>query len=87
MSDTYRLSLTHTRLDLFTSQRLQRGSEHIAQLGPRALSEFLLELAGQIGGLPATLALLAEYERRLTPSMLRLTGGDRFPSRRLRVVP
>jgi hypothetical protein len=95
-SDTYanpashekiRHRLTPARLDPFTSHRLQRGSEHIAQLGPRALAEFLVELASQIGGLPATLALLAEYERRLTPAMLRLTGGDRFPTRRLRAVP
>jgi hypothetical protein len=59
------------RVDPFTSHRLQRGSEHL----------------GQLGGLPATLGLLAEYERRLTPAMLRLAGGDRFPTRQLRAVP
>jgi hypothetical protein len=67
--------------------RLQRGVEHLHQLGPRVMAELLAELANQIGGLPATLTLLAEYERRLTPALLRLTGGDRFPARRLRMVP
>jgi hypothetical protein len=74
-------------LDYLTRLRLQRGAEHLHLLGPRALAEFLVELASQIGGLPATLTLLVEYEGRLTPAMLRLTGGDRFPARRLRVVP
>jgi hypothetical protein len=85
--EKFRLRPTHTRLDPFTTHRLQRGSEHLGQLGPRAIAEFLVELAGQIGGMPATLGLLAEYERRLTPAMLRATGGDRFPTLRLRVVP
>ena len=74
-------------LDPWTSLRLQRGSVHLVRLGPRALAEYLSELAGQIGGLPAALALLAEYERRLSPDMLHATGGDRFPRLPLRVVP
>jgi hypothetical protein len=40
-----------------------------------------------MGGMPVCLALLAEHERRLTPSMVRATGGDRFPPRALRRVP
>lgn len=83
----FKQRLLCSTIDPFAALRLQRGVEHLAQLGPRAIAEFLVELAGQIGGLPATLALLAEYERRLTPAMLRLTGGDRFPTRRLRAVP
>jgi hypothetical protein len=59
--------------------RLQRGSEHLHHLGPRAVDGFLRDLAARIGGMPAALALLAEYERRLSPEMLAATGGNRFP--------
>ena len=44
--------------------RLQRGAAHLHCLGPRATLEFLLELAGKIGGLPVTSGLLAEYQRK-----------------------
>ena len=74
-------------LDPWTSLRLQRGSVHLVRLGPRALAEYLSELADQIGGLPAALTLLAKYERRVSPEMLRVTGGHRFPHRPLRLVP
>ena len=67
--------------------RLQRGAEHLASLGPRATAEFLAELASRIGGLPACLSLLAEYQNGLSPTLLRATGGDRFPVRTLRRVP
>jgi hypothetical protein len=43
--------------------RLQRGSAHLNRLGDRATYEFFLELSGKIGGLPAILGLLVEYER------------------------
>ena len=74
-------------LDQFTALRVQRGVEHLHRLGPRATAEFLGDVADQIGGMPAIVALLAEYERRLSPAMLRAAGGDRFPPRRLRAVP
>jgi hypothetical protein len=74
-------------LDICTRHRLQRGTEHLHCLGDRALCEFLLELAHRAGGLPATLALLSEFEERLTPQMIRLVGADRFPSLPLRAVP
>lgn len=74
-------------LDHLTALRLQRDVEHLCALGPRATAEFLVDLTDRIGGLPAALALLAEYERRLTPDMLRATGGDRFPQRPLHLVP
>jgi hypothetical protein len=67
--------------------RLQRGAEHLHKLGARATAELLSEVAHRIGGMPCIMGLLGEYERRLTPRMLRLTGGDRFPTRRLRGVP
>jgi hypothetical protein len=78
---------THGRLHPFTALRLQRGAEHLHRLGPRATAELLAEVAERIGGMPAVLELLVEYERRLTPGMLQLTGGDRFPTRKLRMVP
>jgi hypothetical protein len=67
--------------------RLQRGAEHLHNLGPRATAEFLAEVAGAIGGMPAILGRLNEYQRRLTPEMLQATGGDRFPPRPLQAVP
>ena len=70
-----------------TRLRLQRDVEHLHALGSRATAEFIVDLTERIGGLPAALALLAEYERRLTPAMVRLAGGDRFPPRPLHPVP
>jgi hypothetical protein len=66
---------------------LQRGSVHLCRLGARPTAEFLAEVGHCIGGIPAILGLLAEYERRLNPELLRAAGGDRFPSRQLRSVP
>jgi hypothetical protein len=67
--------------------RLQRGSEHLHRLGPRAFDGFLRDLAARIGGMPASLALLAEYQRRVSPEMLAATGGNRFPPPPVHSVP
>jgi hypothetical protein len=75
-----------TFLDAITRQQLQRRAEHLYRLGPRVQAEFLAELSGRIGGMPAILGLLNEYES-LAPEMLLPTGGDRMPPRPLRVVP
>jgi hypothetical protein len=74
-------------LDPLARFRLQRGAEHLCRLGPRATAEFLGEVADRVGGMPCILDRLSEYERRLSPAMLRLTGGDHFPPRALRLVP
>ncbi len=66
--------------------RLDRGAEHLHALGARATAELLAEIASRIGGLPACLGLLAKFQAKLTPTMLRATGGDRFPPRTLRRV-
>ena len=65
-------------LDPFTRIRLQRGAEHLHGLGPRAIAEALCEISDRIGGLPAVIQVLAEYEERLTPELLAAVGGDRF---------
>jgi hypothetical protein len=49
--------------------------------------EFLLEVADQIGGLPAIISALAHYESRLTPELLHALGGDRLVHFTLREVP
>jgi len=67
--------------------RLDRGAEHLSRLGSRALAEFLAELASTIGGMPATLWLLADYEHRLDPKRLRATGGHRMLPSPIRPVP
>ena len=66
--------------------RLQRGAEHLHTLGPRATAEFLTDIAQAIGGGPAILGHLAEYQRRLTPAMIRAAGADRPPPRPLHIV-
>jgi hypothetical protein len=67
--------------------RLQRGAEHLHLLGPRALAEFLVEIDRRIGGGPCIFGLLAEYQERLSPELLRAVAADRFPKRPLRAVP
>ena len=52
-------------LDSLTALRLQRDVEHLHHLGPRATTEFILDLTDKIGGRPAALSLLAEYRQRL----------------------
>lgn len=74
-------------MDPLDRLRLQRGAEHLHLLGARATAEFVAELAARIGGMPATIGLLTEYERRLTPKMIVAAGGDRFPTRRPMAVP
>jgi hypothetical protein len=71
--------------DHFTAARLQRGAEHLHKLGPRATAELLAEVGNRIGGIPAIIGLLTEYQR-LTPEVLRAVGGDKFP-RCIRVLP
>jgi hypothetical protein len=74
-------------LDPLVRLRLQRGVEHLHSLGPRATAELLAEVGHCIGGMPAIMRLLGEYEQRLSPQMLRAVGGHRFPPRPLRLVP
>jgi hypothetical protein len=73
--------------ELIGRMRLQRGAEHLHDLGPRAFAEFLAEIAATIGGRSSIMGSLAEYERRLTSVTLNAAGGDRFPARILNAAP
>ena len=57
-------------------RRIEAGAAHLNRLGARAISEALLELAA-----PADLIAVLDSYSRLSPELLRLVGGDRFPSR------
>jgi hypothetical protein len=73
-------------IDPLDRLRLQRGAQHLHRLGARAVAGYIEDLAARIGGMPAALKLLCEYEQRLTPELIRATGGDRFPPQPLREV-
>ena len=57
------------------SLRRHRQFEHVHKLGPRAVEELTVEIAG---GEDLDRAL--EAYQRLTPELLEATGGDRFPA-------
>jgi hypothetical protein len=52
-------------IDPLDQLRLERGSQHLCKLGPCALTGFLADLCDRIGGMPAALGLLTEYEQRV----------------------
>ncbi len=56
------------------SLRRHRQIEHVHRLGPRATEELAVEVAN---GEDLDTAL--EAYQRLTPELLKATGGDRFP--------
>ncbi len=56
--------------------QLQHLACHLAQLGERAVYEFILELATTFG---ADVTDRLEAYGRIDPSILRAIGGDRFP--------
>lgn len=58
--------------------RLRRGAIHLHELGARVLSEFLDELSRRLGVEEELLHELEKW-RRLTPSMVRVARGDRWP--------
>jgi hypothetical protein len=55
-------------------------------LGPRALAEFLEDIADYFDLTEGVLALLGDYGR-LSPGMLAATGAEKFPPRPLHLVP
>lgn len=64
---------------------IERGSQHLHQLGPRAVAEFLAEGVSEGNDLTSLLDRLQRYQG-CNPLLLRAIGGDRFP-RWLRAVP
>ncbi|MGI4945876.1 MAG: hypothetical protein ACRYHQ_35835 [Janthinobacterium lividum] len=63
-----------------TRQRLQILAPRIRDLGDRALCELLFEIAtSELNG-AGILSLVEAYATRLSPEMLRMVGGDMFPS-------
>jgi hypothetical protein len=65
---------------------LQRAIAHLCNCGPRAVGEFIAELLDAQGVPPSALDLLLAW-RRLDPAIVAALGVDRFPRRRLLVVP
>jgi hypothetical protein len=65
--------------------QFERGAEHLYQLGTRALAEFLAEHGKDCGCAKALREHLDRW-RALTPEVVALAGGDRFPPR-LSAVP
>ena len=64
---------------LFDS-RYRRHVEHLSNLGPRPIGEFLLQLVGTgDDARTALIALLARY-RQLDASVVQAVGGDRWPT-------
>ena len=62
-------------------QRMQCLAQHLHNLGPRALLEFLLELPDR----DTVMSRLRDYAR-VNPDVLRALGGHRFPPKPLRIV-
>ena len=56
--------------------RIEAGALHLHALGPRAVTELLLELAP-----PDRVLDRLDAYRRISPALLRALGGDRFPPR------
>ena len=79
--------MSSIHIQLLDRLRLERGLAHLDRLGPRTKAEFWIEFAGRVGTIPALLGLLAEWEQRLTPAMVKAAGADRPLQRPLSVVP
>ena len=67
--------------------RLQRGAQHVHDLGPRAVAELLAQVVRERRDLPATLELLDAWREGLSAELLYAAGGDDFPRRAVLAVP
>ena len=65
--------------------RFERQVKHLHNLGPRAVAEFLSEIATTTGQSRFIAARLQVYAK-LDPEIVRAVGGDRFPPMPLEVV-
>jgi hypothetical protein len=71
---------------LYAGPHLQRAFAHLQGCGPRPVAEYCAKLIDGLGGDPAHLDSVLEWQR-LDRQVIAALGGDRFPLRRLRVVP
>lgn len=76
--------LSHSQRD-FNNLRRQRLIQKIHQLGPRAMAEFINELAFDLLAEDAVDAKLERYAA-LDPAVVAAFGGDRFPASPIRKV-
>ncbi|MGI4942142.1 MAG: hypothetical protein ACRYHQ_16535 [Janthinobacterium lividum] len=67
--------------------RLQRGAQHVHDLGPRAVAELVTHVAREGLDLPGALDLMDRWRDGLSMEMLAAARGDRFPPRVLLQVP
>lgn len=67
--------------------RLQRGAQHVHDLGPRAVAEMVAHVAREGLDLPGALDLMDRWRDGLSVEMLTAARGDRFPRRVLLQVP
>jgi hypothetical protein len=66
---------------------LQRLIQRVHGLGARVVYELVAEISRSLQPGEAIFDIVEKYAERLTPEMLRVTGGDRFPPAPLRRVP
>lgn len=67
--------------------RRQRYAAALHRLGVRVLAELLAEICRRHPDAATDIdERLAQYTERLTPELLRMTGGDRLPPRPLRAI-
>ena len=73
------MMLDNTLRPLPADVRLQRGAEHLTDLGARPTAEFLAEVARDHGIEDELLARLDEWRDLHTREMIEAAGADRFP--------
>jgi hypothetical protein len=74
------------RSDAAKALALQRISQRAHRLGPRVFYEVLSEIGRSLQAGSAVFEIVERYAERLSPELLRVTGGDRFPPAPLRLV-
>jgi hypothetical protein len=79
--------MVHRPIDPLVQYEFERRIARLHPRGPRAICEYVLELSNRIGGRPAALRLLREFDERLAPALLRASGGDRLTPWPPRKVP
>ena len=63
-----------------SDSRYRRHVEHLSNLGPRPIGEFLLQLVGTGDDDRTALVVLLEQYQRLDADVVAALGGDRWPT-------